>query len=77
MVISEKVRVITDFSKIFFVEWKNRSYKVDKVGFHHFLLEGKTLMHVFSVISGSIFLKIKLDTKHLAWTFEEIQDNGI
>lgn len=76
MIISEKVRVITDFSKIFFVEWKNRTYKVDKVGFHHSFLEGKTLMHVFSVISGSIFLKIKLDTKHLSWTLEEIYEEN-
>lgn len=74
MLVSEKVRVITDFNKIFFVEWKNRSYKVDKVGFHHSFKEGKTLIHIFSVIAGSIFLKLKFNAKDLLWSLEEIYE---
>ena len=74
MTVSEKVRVISDFSKIFFIEWKHRRYKIDKVGFHHVLSEGKTLTHIFSAVSGTLFLKLKFDTKHLDWTLLEINE---
>lgn len=77
MTVSEKVRVISDFSRIFFIEWKHRSYKIDKVGFHHILRDGSRLKHIFSVISGTLFLKLEFDTKHLDWTLLEIQERGI
>jgi hypothetical protein len=76
MVVSERVRVISDFNKIFFVEWKHRSYKVDKVGFHHTVNDGNTLTHIFSVLAGSVFLKLKLNTKHLDWTLLEVHEEN-
>jgi len=72
-IISEKVTVgMSDFPK--WVKWKNRIYKIDKVGLHHTYLQGQTLQHVFSVISGTTFMKLILNTKSLTWKLEEISN---
>lgn len=52
--------------------WKNRDYKITKIGLRHSYLEGKTLIHIFSVLSNDLFLKLKFDTKHLTWNLIEI-----
>lgn len=74
--ISEKVDVVLANSTPLSMHWKNRDYKVTKIGLRHDYYEGKILVHVFSVLSGSLFFKLKLDTKHLSWllleTFESI-----
>ena len=58
------------------MSWRNRDYKITKVGLRHTYLEGKTLIHIFSVLSNDLFLKLKLNTKQLSWvlleTFESI-----
>jgi hypothetical protein len=54
------------------IKWKNRVYKIDQIGLHHKYYEGKTLYHIFSVISKNTFLKIKLNTENLIWQLEEI-----
>lgn len=75
--IDEKVNVVLANSLPLSIHWRNRDYKITKVGLWHNMYEGKTLMHVFSVLSRDLFLKLKLDTKHLEWTLLEISDNGI
>ena len=69
--ISEKVSVNLVDDTPCFVVWKNRDYKITKVGFRHNYYEGKTLVHVFSCLSGDLFLKLKFDTKHLTWNLIE------
>ncbi|MFZ3301789.1 MAG: hypothetical protein WA152_03700 [Microgenomates group bacterium] len=54
------------------MSWRNRDYKITKVGLHHTYLEGKILVHIFSVLAGDLFLKLKLNTKHLTWNLTEI-----
>ncbi|MFI5240852.1 MAG: hypothetical protein ACHQUA_00265 [Microgenomates group bacterium] len=72
-IVSESIKVgFSDFPK--WVKWKNRVYKIDKVGFHHTYKSGKILYHVFSVTSGSFFMKIVLNTDNLSWKLEEISD---
>ncbi len=57
-----------------YVVWKGRSYTISKVGLHHSLREGRTLYHIFSVVSDTIFLRLRLNTDNLLWNLEEISD---
>ena len=56
------------------VKWKTRVYRVDRVGFHHSFWQGRTLIHIFSVIAGQTFLKLSFNSESLAWKLEEIDD---
>lgn len=70
--IDEKVNVVLANDIPLSVHWRNRDYKITKVGLRHNFYDGKILMHVFSVLSDSLFLKLKLNTKNLQWNLEEI-----
>lgn len=56
------------------VVWKNREYTVQKLGLHHVFREGKTLFHVFSVATETLFMRLVLNTDTLFWKLEEIGD---
>lgn len=58
-----------------YMVWKGRNYTINKIGLHHHFTKGKTLYHVFSVTSGSVFLRLKLNTDNLLWKLEEFSDN--
>lgn len=71
--ISEKVEVgMSDSPK--WVKWKNRIYKIEKIGLHHSFRQGRVLYHAFSVASRTLFFRLVLDTETLAWRLEEISD---
>ena len=74
MKINEKVTVgmVNNIPK--YVLWKNRSHTITQIGLHHHERVGSTLYHIFSVISGTLFLRLKLDTDNLIWTLEEVGD---
>lgn len=78
--INEGVSVMMDYNhyqnKIFpiQIQWKNRDYRIEKVGMHHQYYEGKKLLHVFSVVSRDIFFKLVLDTENLHWKIAEVAD---
>ena len=54
--------------------WKGRNYTINQIGLHHHFTEGKTLYHIFSAISGTVFLRLKFNTDNLLWKLEEIGD---
>ena len=54
--------------------WNNRLYGVKKVGLHHKFRQGRTLFHVFSVASKTLFFRLVLNTDNLYWTLEQISD---
>lgn len=58
------------------IKWRNRIYKITKIGFHYTYSQGQTLLHIFSVICDTTFMKIRFNTKSLNWVLEEIE-NGI
>ncbi len=60
-----------------YIHWDGIDYEVTKVGFHHTLREGRTLIHVFSVDTDSLFFRLKLNTDNLLWTLEEISDGEV
>jgi len=56
------------------VLWEGRSYRVTRIGLHHTVRQGRTLLHVFSVESELLFFRLVLNTESLSWTVEEIAD---
>lgn len=52
--------------------WRGRRYAITKVGLHHFLREGRVLVHVFSVTDGTTFFRLRFDTETLGWKLLEI-----
>lgn len=75
MTINEKVEVVfNNYPR--WVKWKNKIYKVEKLGLHHTYREGKTLYHVFSVATKTLFMRLSLDTETLLWKLTDVE-NGI
>ena len=58
------------------VNWKNRIYKIKKIGLHHTFREGQTLYHVFSVVTETLFLRLVLNTDNLRWRLEAVEDTN-
>lgn len=56
------------------VMWEGRIYPITKIGLHHTFREGKTLYHIFSVESPTLFFRLSLNTDTLHWNLEEISD---
>ena len=56
------------------VVWNGRLYPILKVGLHHTYRAGRTLFHVFSVASKTLFFRLTLNTENLHWRLEEISD---
>jgi hypothetical protein len=54
--------------------WNGRLYPILKIGLHHTFRRGRTLFHVFSVESRTLFFRLVLDTVSLSWKVEEISD---
>jgi len=54
--------------------WDKRLYPIVKIGLHHTFRQGRTLYHVFSVASTTLFFRLVLDTETLHWKLEEIAD---
>ena len=54
--------------------WEGRTYYVREVGHHHTYRRGRTLYHVFSVDTDSLFFRLVFNTDTLGWTLEEISD---
>jgi len=57
------------------VSWRGRVYTVKKVGLHHKFREGRTLIHIFSVITDSSFLRLAFNSETLNWKLEQIIEN--
>lgn len=76
MTIDEKVTVgmVDNLPK--YVLWNGKSHTVTQVGLHHTLREGRVFYHIFSVVSGSIFMKLRFNTENLLWRLEEVE-NGV
>lgn len=54
--------------------YDSKEYQIEKLGFHHYFRNGRTLYHIFSVTSGNMFFKLALNTDNLSWVVEEIYD---
>lgn len=78
--ITEPVSVITSYNAMtrtvrpISLEWSRRTYPVTQVGLRHTYRDGATRHHVFSVVGGSLFFRLNLNTDTLHWTLEEVSD---
>ncbi len=54
--------------------WKNKLFKITKIGLHYIYRTGDTLFHIFAVSSVELSFKLKLNTSNLFWTLEQISD---
>lgn len=57
--------------------WHGRRYTIAHVGLHHFLREGRVLVHIFSVTDGTTFFRLRFDTETLSWKLLEIENATI
>lgn len=79
-VFSEQVSVICVYNRAggnvmpVKMKWQGREYRITKLGYYHRKKEGRTLLHVFSVSSESMFFKLVLNSETLAWKLEEVSD---
>jgi hypothetical protein len=56
------------------VIWEGHRHQIVKLGYHHTFHAGKTLFHVFSAASETVYFKLVLNTDNLSWEVEEISD---
>lgn len=56
------------------IVWNGRIYKITKLGLHHTYRSGRTLFHVFSVVSDDLFFRLVLNTETLHWRLEGLSD---
>lgn len=59
------------------VLFEGHLHRIVKVGFHHTYRVGRTMFHVFSVVSETLFFKLVFNTDTLSWNLEEIADNEV
>ncbi|HKB88834.1 MAG TPA: hypothetical protein VKC53_04255 [Patescibacteria group bacterium] len=76
MTVNEKVTVGMVDNVPKYVIWKGQSHTVVKIGLHHTFRDGKTMHHIFSVTSSTLFMRLNLNSDNLIWTLEEIENNG-
>ena len=57
------------------VSWGSRDYAITKVGLHHTYRDGRTLFHVFSAVSATVFFRLVLNTDNLFWRLTEVSDD--
>ncbi len=58
------------------IAWRGRRYRINKIGMHHKIREGRTLLHIFSVTDGTSYFKLQFDTDTLGWKLLEIEDTS-
>jgi hypothetical protein len=56
------------------LQWRNREYILTKLGYHHAVRQGRTLMHIFHVTDDTTAFRLRLDTETLHWILEEVYD---
>ncbi len=78
--INEKVSVITLYDRNkgivqpIKVRWQGRVYQVSKVGYHHKTREGRVMIHVYSVVTETIAMRLELNTETMHWNLAEVSD---
>ncbi len=79
--INERVDVITIYKKSntfhafpYKLRWNGREHFIKKVGYHHKIKEGKTLIHIFSCSSDTLSFRLRFNSDTLSWILEEVED---
>lgn len=56
------------------VLFEGQEYTIVSTDYHHTYRDGRTLFHVFSVSSSTLFFRLVFNTEALFWTLTEISD---
>jgi len=82
--INEEVSVIMYYSSSkrlavpHLIRWQNREYLVGKIGYHHTVMEGRVLHHIYELAdkNQALWFRLNLDTSNLHWRLEAISDGN-
>lgn len=80
--INEPISVITVYNSDkqsvmpYKLSWHGRDYKITKLGYHHRIRVGRTLLHIFSVCTENTAFKLQLNTDTLHWLLEEVYEES-
>ena len=60
------------------MSWRGEEYDVGEIGYHHKVLDGKTLHHVFEFIdkTSTYWFRLNFNTDNLHWNLEVISDGN-
>ena len=78
----ENIDVITIYKRTgsktapYKIRWRNRSYLITKVGYHHKVRSGRTVYHIFHVCTSSLAFRLRHDPDSLSWILEEVSDGN-
>lgn len=56
------------------LRWDGRTHTIVRVGLHHTYRRGRTLVHVYGVVTETLYYRLELNTEALTWTLAEISD---
>lgn len=56
------------------MQWRNKTYRINKIGLRHPLREGRVLYHIFECSDGNLDFRLRYNTETLQWTLESITD---
>jgi hypothetical protein len=52
--------------------WQGREYNITKLGYHHTVRQGRTVVHIFSVANENTSFRLSLNSETLEWRLEEV-----
>lgn len=60
------------------ISWQNREYTVRELGYHHTVMDGRVLHHIFelTVKEAELWMRLDLNTSNLHWLLEAVS-NGL
>ncbi len=59
------------------ITWEGRQYPIIQIGLHHTYRQGRTLFHIFSVSTPTLFFRLRFNTDTLHWRVQEIADHEV
>lgn len=54
--------------------WRQRPYRITKIGLHHKKLRGSTIHHIYTCATNTLALTLDYNTDSLQWTLKDISD---
>jgi hypothetical protein len=58
------------------ISWQNTEYSVGKIGYHHKIMDGKVMHHIFELVvkDKPLWMRLNFNTDNLHWTLEAVSD---
>jgi hypothetical protein len=80
--INEEVSMVSYYNarkkiaKPHLLSWQNRDYSLGEVDYHHTVMEGRTLHHIYEMCDKqqTLWFRLNLDTSNQHWLLEAIDD---